>query len=90
MSKRLADALRCWLRPTVGALLLVAALLTILWGFAARARGDDRPLYAALLAAGLAWACHAGVDWDWEMPAVTLPAVVLAGVALGAAPRFRP
>ena len=30
-------------------------------------------------AAGLAvWACHAGLDWDWEMPAVTLLAVLLA------------
>jgi hypothetical protein len=25
------------------------------------------------------------VDWDWEMPAATLPAVVLAGLLLAAA-----
>ncbi len=31
----------------------------------------------------LAWALHAGIDWDWEMPAVTLPIFVLAGAALG-------
>lgn len=31
------------------------------------------------LAAGLAaWAFHAGLDWDWEMPAVTLPVLLLA------------
>ena len=23
---------------------------------------------------------HAGLDWDWEMPGVTLPALVLAAV----------
>ena len=35
------------------------------------------------LAAGLAaWAFHAGLDWDWEMPAVTLPALLLAAAAV--------
>jgi O-antigen ligase len=35
------------------------------------------------LAAGLAaWAFHAGLDWDWEMPAVTLPALTLAAAAI--------
>ncbi len=34
-------------------------------------------------AAGLtAWAVHAGLDWDWEMPAVTLPALLLAAAAI--------
>jgi O-antigen ligase len=30
-------------------------------------------------AALLAWALHASIDWDWQLPAVTLPAIVLAG-----------
>ncbi len=35
------------------------------------------------VAAGLAaWAFHAGLDWDWEMPAVTLPALLLAAAAV--------
>lgn len=39
---------------------------------------------AAGVAAGLAaWAFHAGLDWDWEMPAVTLPALLLAAAAIG-------
>jgi hypothetical protein len=25
------------------------------------------------------WAAHSAIDWDWEMPAVTLVAAVLAG-----------
>jgi O-antigen ligase len=38
---------------------------------------------AAGLAAGLSvWAFHAGLDWDWEMPAVTLPALLLAAAAI--------
>jgi tetratricopeptide (TPR) repeat protein len=32
----------------------------------------------------LVWAVHAGVDWDWEMPAVTLWLFALAGLGLGA------
>ncbi|MEA2364200.1 MAG: hypothetical protein QOD71_3345 [Thermoleophilaceae bacterium] len=41
------------------------------------------PGAAAGLAGGLAaWACHAGLDWDWEMPAATLPALLLAAAAV--------
>ena len=40
-------------------------------------RGDPAAV-AGLAAGGLAWAVHAGLDWDWEMPAVTLPALLLA------------
>jgi len=41
------------------------------------------PAAATGLAAGLAaWAFHAGLDWDWEMPAVTLPALLLAAAAV--------
>jgi hypothetical protein len=29
------------------------------------------------------WAFHAAIDWDWEVPAVTLPALVAAGFLLG-------
>ena len=30
-------------------------------------------------AATLAFGLHASIDWDWQLPAVTLPAIVLAG-----------
>jgi Flp pilus assembly protein TadB len=66
----------------VGLVLLLVALFTILGGFAYRARGPDRALFAALLAAGLAWAVQAGVDWDWQMPAVTLWLFALGGATL--------
>ena len=58
----------CFLFLFLGAV-LVAALR--LWrADAAAATGP--------VAALTAWAVHAGLDWDWEMPAVTLPALLLA------------
>jgi O-antigen ligase len=60
------------------------ALAALLGGVAASVR-DETAVAAAALAA---WAVHAGVDWDWEMPALTLVAVLLAGSVIArAAPR---
>jgi hypothetical protein len=66
----------------VGFALILVVVLAILVGLAARIRGPDRPLYAALFATALAWAVHQALDWDWQMPAVTLGLFILAGVAL--------
>jgi hypothetical protein len=71
----------------VGLCLLALVILLALGRFAWLARGPDRALYAALAAVGLAWALHAGVDWDWEMPAVTLWFFAAAGLALAAPAR---
>jgi hypothetical protein len=70
-----------------GLLLLLVLLGAVLGGLGARARGPRRSLYGALLAVGVVWALHAGVDWDWEMPVVTLPFFAAAGLALS--PRAR-
>lgn len=67
----------------VGIALLVGALLTILVGIALNARGPDRPAYAAALAVVLCWVLHAGVDIDWQTPALGVPVFALAGLALG-------
>ena len=66
----------------VGLVLVGGAILLVLGRLALLVRGPDRALYAALLAAGGAWAVQAGFDWDWELPAVTLPFFALAGLAL--------
>jgi tetratricopeptide (TPR) repeat protein len=58
------------------ALLLVALGVPLVAVF--RTRGN--PLVPAALAAYVAFLVHAGVDWDWEFPAVTL-----AGLACGLA-----
>jgi hypothetical protein len=56
------------------------AVLALFGGVAACVRDQ------AAIGAGLAaWAVHAGVDWDWEMPALTLVAVLLAGAAIARA-----
>jgi hypothetical protein len=60
-----------------GLLLLLSALVPPL--FVLR-RGRD-PLRATAAAGYTAYLIHAGVDWDWELPAVTI-AGLLCGVAL--------
>lgn len=68
----------------VGLALVVLAVVAILITFARSARGRDRYLFAALFAVGLAWALHAGIDWDWEVPAVTLWFFAFGGLATAA------
>jgi hypothetical protein len=44
-----------------------------------RGKGAIRPAEAAAVTAAFAvWLAHACVDWDWEMPALTGPAIVLS------------
>jgi O-antigen ligase len=65
---------------------------TLLCGFLAGVALAAREAYrrAPALAAGaiagcVVWLAHAPLDWDWQMPAVTLVAVVLAGALLALA-----
>jgi O-Antigen ligase len=42
-----------------------------------------RPALAAgACAASVTWLLHASIDWDWEMPAATLPALILVGALI--------
>ena len=66
----------------VGLALVLVYVLGTLGATAPWRRGRDRALYGAIFAAGLAWALHAGVDWDWQVPAVSLPFAILGGLAL--------
>jgi hypothetical protein len=63
-------------------LALLAGVLAATALAARRVLDADRALAAGPAAAALTWALHAGLDWDWEMPAVTLVAVALAGLLL--------
>jgi O-Antigen ligase/Tetratricopeptide repeat len=67
----------------VGLALLVIALAAPL---IAAARGRRHALVPAAFGAYVAYLVHAGLDWDWEMPAVTL-AALLCGAAILAATR---
>jgi O-antigen ligase len=66
------------LGPLGLALLLVA--LAVPLAVAIRARRP--PLLAATSGAYVAFLVHAGLDWDWEMPAVTLAGVFCGGALL--------
>jgi hypothetical protein len=68
-----------------GLVLLAIVLLTPLGVAAARLGGPQRHAYAAFLAAGGALLLHAGVDWDWEMPALFAWFFAASGVVLAAA-----
>ena len=62
----------------VGLALLLCVLAVPLLGLRAARR---TPLAAAAFGGYVAYLVHAGIDWDWEMPAVTLTALA-CGVAL--------
>jgi O-antigen ligase len=64
-------------------LLLVALGAPLAAGFLAR----DHRLAPLALAAYAAVLVHASVDWDWEMPAVTIAALACAAALLAAADR---
>lgn len=66
----------------VGFIAIAIVIGTILVALLLRARGPAAPLFGAVLAASVAWALHAGVDWDWELPAITLWLFALGGSAL--------
>ena len=71
----------------VGALLGLGGLALL--GTAAvrrvrRSEGIERSARLVLLSAATAWAVHSLYDWDWEIPAVTLPALI--AVCFAAAP----
>lgn len=67
----------------VGAAALAAFLAGLgLSGAAARRRHPR--LVAGWIAALAAFAVHAALDWDWEMPALSLVALLLAGALIAA------
>ncbi len=68
----------------VGAALLLAFFLGV--GLSAADAYRAAPALAAGPIAGfVAYTAHAPLDWDWQMPAVTLVAMVLAGTLIGLA-----
>jgi uncharacterized membrane protein YidH (DUF202 family) len=72
----------------VGLALLAAFLAGV--GLSARGALRAAPALAAGPVAGcVVWVVHSPLDWDWQMPAVTLIALVLAGLLL-ALPELSP
>ena len=67
-----------------GLALLLVALGTPLVLALRRLGGPERHAHAAYVAGGTMLAVHAGVDWDWEMPALFVWLFGGAGVVLAA------
>jgi hypothetical protein len=68
----------------VGLIVLLAALVTPLTVLGSARR---HPLVPGALGAYVAYLVHTGVDWDWELPAVTLTGLLCGAVVLIAARR---
>jgi hypothetical protein len=68
----------------VGLILLLTALGTPLVMGVVRLRGEERHAHGAFVAAGTMLAIHAGIDWDWEMPALFVWLFGAGGVVLAA------
>jgi hypothetical protein len=67
-----------------GLLLIVTVLATPLVFALRRLGGPERHAHAAYFAGATMLAIHAGVDWDWEMPALFVWVFGGAGVVLAA------
>jgi O-antigen ligase len=77
----------------VGLLLLLIPLVAIVVGLIRSVRAApvaERAAPVAALAVTLMWLVHAGVDWDWEMPAVTIWVFALGGAACAVPLRATP
>ncbi len=71
----------------VGTLLVSGALGFLLFAaldrIRAMGRGHERDMAVALFAGALGWLVHGLVDWDWDIPGVTVPALLFVGVLVG-------
>ncbi len=68
----------------IGGGLLIVIIASMLVALARRARGTEREAWAPLLVGSVMWAVHAGVDWDWQMPAITAWFFAAGALALAA------
>ena len=71
----------------VGTLLVTGALGFLLFCALERVRamapGRERDIAVALFAGAVGWVVHGLVDWDWDIPGVTVPALIFLGVLVG-------
>jgi hypothetical protein len=77
----------------VGGALAIGGMALLLGAAVAgvrRSTGADRSARLALTAIAIAWTVHSVYDWDWEVPAVTLPAMIAAAVAAAPLTPLRP
>ncbi len=68
----------------VGLLALGLLVAGVTWAARVALR-RDATMAAGWCAAVTVWFLHASIDWDWQLPAVTLPAIALAGALIALA-----
>ncbi|MEA2149631.1 MAG: hypothetical protein QOD69_1461 [Solirubrobacteraceae bacterium] len=77
----------------VGALVVMSGVALLLLAALDRVRsmapGREREIAVALFAGAVAWLVHGLVDWDWDIPGVTMPALIFLGVLGGVRPHAR-
>jgi hypothetical protein len=75
----------------VGALVGMGAFGFLLFAALARVRGmaegRERDVAVALFAGAVAWLVHGFVDFDWDIPGVTVPALLFLGVLVATGAR---
>ena len=71
----------------LGAIGLVMLVLALTVPLIAAARARRNPFVPFALAAYVSLVVHAGVDWDWEMPVLIVPGLILAASLLVSARR---
>ncbi|HEY0345590.1 MAG TPA: O-antigen ligase family protein, partial [Solirubrobacteraceae bacterium] len=71
----------------IGALMVMGAIALLFYAALRRVHamrpGREREMAVALVAAAVGWLVHGLVDWDWDIPGVTLPVLLFLGVVVG-------
>jgi O-antigen ligase len=74
----------------IGALIIMGGVALLFYAALDRVRrmapGREREIAVALLAGAVAWLVHGLVDWDWDIPGVTVPALLFLGVLVAVRP----
>lgn len=84
-----AHSLYAEMLAEVGVVGLALLALALALPLAAAVRGRARPLVGTALGAYVAWVGHSALDWNWELPAVTMAALLAGSVGLLAGERRR-
>jgi O-antigen ligase len=70
----------------IGALMVMSAIALLFYAALRRVHamrpGREREVAVALVAAAVGWLVHGLVDWDWDIPGVTLPVFLFLGVVV--------
>lgn len=84
-----AHSLYAEMLAEVGVVGLALLALALALPLAAAVGGRTRPLVGTALGAYVAWVGHSALDWNWELPAVTMAALLAGSVGLLAGERRR-